>query len=180
MTTRIGDLLHGGFGRWGYAVLLGAALVWMGALLAAPVVVSRLSAEHAAVRAATVVYLAGAVVCHQRADRSFRAGGVRLPVCGRCVGLYAGAVLGLAVAGAGSRRRAMAMVERLNRSAKWRVVLIAAAAPAALSWLAERAGALPPENKPPGGAGSGGVGGGGGARAGGGGGGGVSGAGGGG
>lgn len=42
-------------------------------------------------------YAAGALVCHQRPDRSFHLAGVQLPVCSRCTGIYGGALLGLAV-----------------------------------------------------------------------------------
>jgi uncharacterized membrane protein len=40
-----------------------------------------------------LVYLAGAVVCHQRPDRSFHLGAAALPVCARCTGIYVAAAL---------------------------------------------------------------------------------------
>ena len=43
--------------------------------------------------AASAVYVAGAVVCHQKAERSFSLAGQPLPVCARCTGIYVGAAL---------------------------------------------------------------------------------------
>lgn len=41
------------------------------------------------------VYAAGALVCHQRPDRSFFLSGQQLPVCARCTGLYVSAAVAL-------------------------------------------------------------------------------------
>ena len=53
---------------------------------------------------AAIVRLAGAEVCHQRADRSFHLRGRPLAVCGRCTGLYLSAALGLLLSTAPRRR----------------------------------------------------------------------------
>ena len=75
------------------------------------------------------VYLAGARVCHQRPERSFRIGTTPLPVCARCTGLYVGAVLGLALV----RARHRGLVRRRDRSsARW-LVVTAAAVPTVVS-----------------------------------------------
>jgi len=121
-------------------LLLTAAVLWLAALLAAPVVVGRVDPAHPAFQAASAMYLAGAVVCHQRGDRSFHAGGVRYPVCGRCTGIYAGAVVGLAAAVVWPRRRAMTLVDRWTTRRYWPAALAATAAPAVLLWLLEWAG----------------------------------------
>ena len=42
-----------------------------------------------------LVYLAGSLVCHQIAERSFHFSGIQFPVCARCTGLYLGGALGL-------------------------------------------------------------------------------------
>lgn len=42
----------------------------------------------------TAVYGTGALVCHQRPERSFHAHGVQFPVCARCTGLYVAAAVG--------------------------------------------------------------------------------------
>ncbi len=41
-------------------------------------------------------FAAGSVVCHQLPERSFHWGQWQFPVCSRCTGLYASAVIGLA------------------------------------------------------------------------------------
>ena len=75
------------------AALAAAAFFWLAMLVIAPYAVS--SGE--APVAGALIYRAGAVVCHQRADRSFHLAGLQLPVCARCTGLYAsGAVAALA------------------------------------------------------------------------------------
>jgi uncharacterized membrane protein len=42
-----------------------------------------------------VTYLAASLVCHQQPDRSFHLAGAQVPVCARCLGLYAGAFVGV-------------------------------------------------------------------------------------
>lgn len=36
-------------------------------------------------------------VCHQKPERSFHFGGKQFPVCARCMGIYIGVIVGLAV-----------------------------------------------------------------------------------
>jgi hypothetical protein len=43
-------------------------------------------------------YWLGALVCHQRPDRSFHLAGAQLPVCARCTGLYLSSALAVAIA----------------------------------------------------------------------------------
>jgi uncharacterized membrane protein len=109
-------------------VLAGASLVWLLLILAAPVLASEVPA------AAAVPYLAGRVVCHQRADRTFHLRGVQLPVCGRCLGLYAAAPAGAFVAllSAGDRRR--------TRAADLRRILAIAALPTMATLVIEWSG----------------------------------------
>jgi Predicted membrane protein (DUF2085) len=40
---------------------------------------------------AFMTYAIGSLVCHQRPERSFHLFGVQMPVCARCLGIYAGA-----------------------------------------------------------------------------------------
>lgn len=75
-----------------------AALAWVTLVVTAPVALSR--GRLPAVTLA--VYQAGALVCHQRPERSFHLAGVQLPVCARCFGLYLSGAVGLTLA---SRRR---------------------------------------------------------------------------
>ena len=43
------------------------------------------------------LYAIGAMICHQRAERSFHLAGEQLPVCARCFGIYLGAAVGAVV-----------------------------------------------------------------------------------
>ena len=82
------------------AVLTIAASLWAVAIVAMPFVAAR------AARAARggmpwgvlLVYQLGALICHQRPERSFHLAGVQMPVCARCFGLYAAGAAGLLVA----------------------------------------------------------------------------------
>jgi uncharacterized membrane protein len=70
------------------AALITAVLAWNAALHAAP------AGKPVAIAALT--YLAGSMVCHQSPERSFHSNGAQYPVCARCLGLYTGAMFGLA------------------------------------------------------------------------------------
>jgi uncharacterized membrane protein len=76
-------------------------------------------------------YWLGALVCHQRPDRSFHLGGAQLPVCARCAGLYLSAALGVVFAW--SRARS----SRARAFATWRTRLALAAVPTAATLVAE-------------------------------------------
>lgn len=76
------------------AVAAAGAAAWLALLVVSPYLVTQTTPGGGLFTAGGIVYLAGQAICHQRADRSFHAWGVQLPVCGRCVGLYAGAALG--------------------------------------------------------------------------------------
>jgi uncharacterized membrane protein len=76
---------------------------------------------------ALAVYRAGSVICHQRAERSFRIASVQMPVCGRCLGLYASAALGALSAWTVARRRAAPPAPAV------RIVLLVAALPLLIS-----------------------------------------------
>jgi uncharacterized membrane protein len=69
-------------------VLALAATGWATLIVTAPWVAS------AAASAGGWLYAAGALICHQRPERSFHLGGAQLPVCARCLGLYAGGAIG--------------------------------------------------------------------------------------
>jgi len=47
---------------------------------------------------AAVCYAAGAFICHQRPERSLHLESAQLPVCARCLGVYAGAASGSIIA----------------------------------------------------------------------------------
>jgi uncharacterized membrane protein len=65
-----------------------AALVWLALLIVTPLAPPSL---------ATLMYTAGAVICDQIPERSFHLAGFQIPVCARCLGIYAGAALAASV-----------------------------------------------------------------------------------
>jgi uncharacterized membrane protein len=75
-----------------YAFTIAGTLGWLAAIFLAPYLQSR-----AAGRAAAVLYALFAPVCHQIPGRSFFFRGFPLAVCGRCLGIYAGFLGGLAL-----------------------------------------------------------------------------------
>jgi uncharacterized membrane protein len=85
------------------------ALVWIGAVIGAPIIAARGAAAPAWQRQpAAFVYLGASFICHQQPDRSFHVHGVQTPLCARCLGVHMGAALGLiaaALAPAGWARR---------------------------------------------------------------------------
>jgi uncharacterized membrane protein len=76
------------------AWLTAAAAVWVAVILASPVALAR--GRFPVVTLAA--YQGGALICHQRPERSFHLSGIQMPVCARCLGLYAGGAAGLVAA----------------------------------------------------------------------------------
>jgi uncharacterized membrane protein len=66
---------------------------------------------------AFVTYEIGSLVCHQRPERSFHLFGVQMPVCARCLGIYAGAAAAAALLWLFSDRRSE--VSRHKRAISW-------------------------------------------------------------
>lgn len=81
--------------------------------------------------------MAGAIVCHQRPERSFGAAGASWPVCARCAGLYVAAAAAVVVLAPLASAGAWRPSARALKS--W---LIAAAALVAVTWVIERVGGL--------------------------------------
>jgi uncharacterized membrane protein len=73
----------------GSLTLAALAVGWLVLVIAAPLLPAQASA---------LIYAAASLVCHQRPERSFHLDAFQLPVCARCVGIYAGAALGSAAA----------------------------------------------------------------------------------
>ena len=159
--------LRGWIGGAFTAVTLG----WLLLVVLTPVALARDIGGRAVTLTAAGTYLLGGVVCHQRPDRSFHPGGVKMPVCARCAGLYLGAGLGV-LAAAGFRRRGGGPADRLwrrpggtwgggaalplaagggegrggaaGRAPAWlRWAVLAAAAPTGITFAAEMAGWMP-------------------------------------
>ncbi len=74
-----------------YALTLAAAIVWLSAILLAPLLAGRWNPG------SSVLYACFAPVCHQDPERSFALLGRPLAVCARCFGIYAGFLAGMAV-----------------------------------------------------------------------------------
>jgi uncharacterized membrane protein len=105
----------------------GAATAWPAGIILATVVASRPQSQvsSAGYAFALAMYAAGSLICHQRPERSFHLLGAQMPVCARCVGIYAGAAVAASVLWLrtlqGSRHR-----PRLYPGPAIRVLLIAA------------------------------------------------------
>jgi uncharacterized membrane protein len=82
--------------RW---FLIAAPVMWVGALLVAAFIASRVQVGMIAYGISAAIYEVGSLVCHQRPERSFHMWGAQLPVCARCTGHYLGAAI-VALAGA--------------------------------------------------------------------------------
>ncbi len=77
--------------RRAWGAVLACAVGLVGLIVAAPLL---RAADFGA--AADAVYKGFALVCHQMGERSFHVAGAQLAVCARCLGLYAGALAGVA------------------------------------------------------------------------------------
>jgi uncharacterized membrane protein len=116
-------------------VLVLGLVLWVIALVWAPAAIA--SSNPAVAAIAAMVYQGGAVVCHQRPERSFTMFGRSMPVCARCTGLYASALGGAVLA------LLFAMPMAAGR-ARW--ILGLALAPTLASVILERAGLAAPSN----------------------------------
>lgn len=72
-----------------WALALSASMLFIGAILAAPVLRAR-----GLLLASQVLYQGFHVACHQMPERSFHLWGFPLAVCARCFGLYVGVCAG--------------------------------------------------------------------------------------
>ncbi len=128
------------------------ALIWVAAIIAAPLLVT--SGSAAAVLGGVLVYRAASVVCHQIPQRSFCVSAWPLAVCARCFGLYAGAAIASLAMTSTSPRRSPSTPPANSRWTKtgssnriasgpqsgiW-MVLAVAAVPTGATWLLERTG----------------------------------------
>jgi uncharacterized membrane protein len=117
----------------------GLALGWVALLVSAPVLPAALSG---------LTYAAGSFICHQLPERSFHLTGFQLPVCARCLGIYAGGAAGVAFALATARRataRALDASARFSQTTAWALAL-GGAAPTALTVILETIGLWYPSN----------------------------------
>ncbi len=118
--------------RLAFLVLIFVIAVWNAALIAAP------AGEPRVLSAMT--YAAGSLICHQQPARSFHRDGAQYPVCARCHGLYAGALLGVFgwVLLSGGRTESRVRTDTPERHANIRRALVVVAVPTlltvALAW----------------------------------------------
>ncbi len=121
--------------------------LWAGALPLASAALASSASSAVSRAAAAVIYLAGAVVCHQRPERSFAWMGQPWPVCARCAGIYLGAAAAALawLVLAGLHGRVQRPVARSSAPATARLTVAMAMTPAALSLVWEwTTGVVPP------------------------------------
>jgi uncharacterized membrane protein len=104
-----------------WALLMVAALAWLGSIIVAPVALAR---GHNLF--ALTIYGAFSFLCHQIPERSFHVEGHSLAVCARCTGIYAGFTLGVLIYPLARSLRELETPRRL-----W---LLAAAVPTLVDW----------------------------------------------
>jgi uncharacterized membrane protein len=108
--------------RWVPVALAALAFAWVVVLVAAPLLPTPIAAA---------LYAAGSLICHQIPERSFHVQSFQLPVCARCLGLYAGGATGsLAFVAFGPRRW-------LTSATRRSVLTAAAAMPTIVTIVAE-------------------------------------------
>lgn len=116
--------------------LTAASVAWVALLIAAPLVLARAPGSPSI----AVLYTAAGLVCHQRPERSFAIAGTQLPVCARCLGLYAAGAAGAVAALAVGARRLR------GGSRAVRVALALAAAPTIVTVVVEWVALAVPSN----------------------------------
>ena len=122
------------------AAFVAAVAAWPALLVVAPWLASRPHASPIASGLILAVYGIGSLVCHQLPERSYHLWTAQVPVCARCAGIYAGAVIG-AIAGTLRVARAgwpgFVPGRRRRRADDPRIVLALAAAPTLATLLYE-------------------------------------------
>jgi uncharacterized membrane protein len=115
-------------------ILTALASAWLILLVSAPLLPPAMSA---------LVYAAASLVCHQRPERSFHADAFQLPVCARCLGIYAGAAAGSSAA---LLTAAGPAVLAVGRGSVLYIVTVIALLPTAVTVVLEWIGAWYPSN----------------------------------
>jgi len=111
-----------------------ASIAWVAVVLATPVLPGP---------AGAFIYGIGSFICHQIPERSFHLAGFQLPVCARCLGIYAGAAVAMALTW---MRVDRGRTLQPMRSVMVRYVAVIAAAPTMATVALEAAGAWAPSN----------------------------------
>ena len=116
------------------AAFVAAVAAWAALLVVTPWLASRPHASPIASGLILAVYGIGSLVCHQLPERSYHVWTAQVPVCARCAGIYAGAVIG---AIAGILHVARGGWRATRRADDPRIVLALAAAPTLATLLYE-------------------------------------------
>lgn len=99
------------------------------------------------VAAAGFAYVLGSVICHQISERSFHLDGGQLPVCARCLGIYAGfAASACALSLAGLTARGGGVRQSLRAAPLIRRLVLAGAVPTLVTVAAEWTALWQPSN----------------------------------
>lgn len=107
-----------------------AASAWLALLVASPAGPTWLAA---------LTYSVGSFVCHQLPERSFHLAGFQIPVCARCLGIYAGfAVAAWTFVAASLSPTSVAHRNMTTRVARW--VFVVSALPTAITLVLEWSG----------------------------------------
>jgi uncharacterized membrane protein len=112
---------------------VGASVTWFVALPLATFASSRPYPPTPAYLLSFATYLVGGLLCHQRPERSFFLWGSQMPVCARCLGIYAGAAIA-AIALPFARLRPSRLRSPAKRA---RMILIVSIVPAAATLVYE-------------------------------------------
>jgi hypothetical protein len=107
------------------------AVAWAVLILLAPWLGSAAGDGRGGAWLSAAAYWLGALVCHQRPERSFHLAGAQLPVCARCTGLYVSGALGVLFAWWRGRSAGSA------RPSPWRVPLVLATLPTLVTLVVE-------------------------------------------
>jgi uncharacterized membrane protein len=103
------------------------AVAWVALIVAGPILPPA---------PAGILYAFGSRICHQISARSFHLGASQLPVCARCLGIYAGFAIGLVAA----------LSATLSRPVRPGALVAVGAVPTAITLLLEWAGLWPASN----------------------------------
>jgi uncharacterized membrane protein len=115
------------------AAFIAAAAAWAALLVVAPWLASQPHASPIASALILAVYGIGSLVCHQLPERSYHLWSAQMPVCARCAGIYAGAVVGAAFA----LRASASLRRRDSRAARPRRMLALAVTPTLITLVYE-------------------------------------------
>ena len=123
---------------------VGLSLVWAALLPLATFLASRaeLLESRAGYAVAFTTYAIGSLVCHQRPERSFLLLTAQMPVCARCVGIYAGGA-GIALLCA---LRISGALRAPGRITSARRLLVVSALPTAITLVFEWTTGVPVSN----------------------------------